>query len=238
MRIITYNISQYRQEKVDRLLPLDADVYVLPECGNEKFVTLPDGYHMLWDGDASCQWKGLAVIWKDRLRIHPVRPLDGHHEKVPYTLPLMVDGAGFPKFLLAVWPTRFRDRRPYPGLLMAALRQFEFYLSRFDAIVTGDFNCFPGQPVHKESPTFTDCIRFLEGHGLRSAYHELTGEEFGEESKATYYHYRHADQPMMLDYTFTSAKPGSFQIGDWNSEDCDHCPLVLDLEEEDWDDNP
>lgn len=238
MKIINYNISQFRQEKVDYLLSQDADIYVLPECGNEKQVSLPDGYHMLWYGDESCQWKGLAVIWKNRLNVNIARPLTVHSNKIPYSLPLVIDGAGYPKFLLAAWPTRFKDNRSYPQLLMDTLKQNHFYLSRFDSIVIGDLNCYIGQQVPKGSATFLDCIKYLADHGLRSAYHELTGEAFGKESKATYYHQYKADQPMMLDYAFTTVKPKSFQIGEWNSEFSDHCPLTLELNEEDWDGNP
>ena len=175
---------------------------------------------MLWYGDESCQWKGLAVIWKNRLSVYIARPLTVHSNKIPYTLPLV------------------KDKRSYPQLLMDTLKQNHFYLSRFDSIVIGDLNCYMGQQVSKGSVTFSDCIKYLADHGLRSAYHELTGEAFGKESKATYYHQYQADQPMMLDYAFTTVKPKSFQIGEWNSEFSDHCPLMLELEEEDWDGNP
>lgn len=55
-------------------------------------------------------------------------------------------------------------------------------------MVVGDFNCYIGQSgVRKSTGTFGDCITEMESHGLRSLYHEQTGENFGTESTPTFY---------------------------------------------------
>lgn len=89
-----------------------------------------------------------------------------------------------------------RNKKELSLLLLEALKQYEFYLDRFYFFVIGDFNCYIGQPnVKKSTGTFEDSVNFLEGHGLRSIYHEMTGEKFGKESKSTIFHLFKEDAP-------------------------------------------
>ena len=50
MKIIAYNINRYSQEKVDKILAMGADVFILPEVAYPKMVNLPEGYQMEWMG--------------------------------------------------------------------------------------------------------------------------------------------------------------------------------------------
>ena len=106
-------------------------------------------------------------------------------------------------------------------------------------MVVGDFNCYIGQSgVRKSTGTFEDCIAEMENHGLRSMYHEQNGEDFGKESTATFYWQFNPDKPYFLDYAFSSVKPISFSIGEWEREISDHRPLLIELEEEPYDGRP
>lgn len=42
MKIITYNIHNHSQEKIDSLLEYGADVYILPEIHSSTEVALPE----------------------------------------------------------------------------------------------------------------------------------------------------------------------------------------------------
>ncbi len=53
MKIIAYNINRYSQEKVDKILAMGADVFILPEVACPKMVNLPEGYQMEWMGNCS-----------------------------------------------------------------------------------------------------------------------------------------------------------------------------------------
>ena len=66
MKIVSYNINSCSQEKVDFLLSLEADVYVVPELS--KNVKPDEGYDMEYLGDIDS--KGLGLIWrKDKGKI-------------------------------------------------------------------------------------------------------------------------------------------------------------------------
>ena len=61
MKIVSYNINACTQDKVDFLLSLEADVYVVPEIANNITIS-PYEYTMEYLGDISS--KGLGLIWK------------------------------------------------------------------------------------------------------------------------------------------------------------------------------
>ena len=235
MKIISYNTYKCTQSKIDHILGMGADLYVLPECASKEHISLPEGYDMLWCGDDDLTEKGLGVIWKKHLAIHVIP----EYKKIKHLLPIIVEGAGFPKFILAAWPTVWKEKKTYPQLLLEALKAYSFYLDRFQSMVVGDFNCYIGQSgVRKSTGTFEDCIAEIESHGLRSMYHEQNGEDFGKESTATFYWQFNPDKPYFLDYAFSSAKPISFSIGEWEREISDHRPLLIELEEEPYDGRP
>lgn len=124
-------------------------------------------------------------------------------------------------------------------MLLEALKEYSFYLDRFPSMVVGDFNCYVGQSgVRKSTGTFEDCIAEMKAHGLRSLYHEQTNEKFGEEKTPTFFWQFNQEKPFFLDYAFCTMKPISFKIGDWEREISDHRPLIIELEEEPWDDRP
>lgn len=161
------------------------------------------------------------------------------YKKIKHILPIIVNGAGFPKFILASWPTIWKEKKTYPQLLLEALKEYSFYLDRFPSMVVGDFNCYVGQSgVRKSTGTFENCIAEMKAHGLRSLYHEQTNEKFGEEKTPTFFWQFNQEKPFFLDYAFCTMKPISFKIGDWEREISDHRPLIIELEEEPWDDRP
>ena len=52
MKILSYNISWSKQEKIDWLLGQKGiDAYVVPECGNADNIAVPEGYSFFWTGD-------------------------------------------------------------------------------------------------------------------------------------------------------------------------------------------
>ena len=182
---------------------------------------------MLWCGDDDLTEKGLGVIWKKNLSVHVIP----EYKKIKHMLPVIVNGSGFPKFILASWPTVWKEKKTYPQLLLEALNEYSFYLDRFPSMVVGDFNCYIGQNgVRKSNGTFEDCIAEMERRGLRSLYHEQTGEMFGEEKTPTFYWQFNHDKPFFLDYAFSTMKPVSFTIGKWDKEISDHCPQIIELQ--------
>jgi len=70
--------------------------------------------------------------------------------------------------------------------------------------------------------------------GLRSLYHELSGEAHGEELVPTYRHHHRAEQPFHIDYCFASddlranARLTVLDDDDWWGRS-DHCPIVVEV---------
>lgn len=62
MRILSYNINRFSQEKLEKVLQFDADVYILPELANQSLVRLPAGYQMEWMGVYDFKGLGLSAF--------------------------------------------------------------------------------------------------------------------------------------------------------------------------------
>lgn len=61
MKVLSYNISWFKQEKVDWALANNGvDAFVIPECANKDKTKIPKEYSFYWVGDY--ENKGLGVI--------------------------------------------------------------------------------------------------------------------------------------------------------------------------------
>lgn len=87
MKILAYNINLSSQEKIDKVLGYNADVYILPEVACPSQVKLPEGYRMEWMGDSD--YKGLGIIWKSNLNAEIAGWFNPKHQ---YFLPILIDG--------------------------------------------------------------------------------------------------------------------------------------------------
>lgn len=103
---------------------MNADLYILPECFCKDHIVLPEGYDILWCGDEDLTEKGLGVIWKKHLNVLVIP----EYRKIKHILPIIVNGSGLPKFILASWPTVWKEKKTYPQLLLEALKEYSFCL--------------------------------------------------------------------------------------------------------------
>lgn len=184
MKILSYNIHKCTQEKIDKVLAMNADIMILPECARYDHIKLPQDFSMKWTGDTAVSWKGLGVIWRNE---HKAIIAPWHNCEHKYILPLIVDN----QFILfATWPTLVPGgKQSYPQILFDALKEYEQYICSHPCIICGDFNCYIGQSrANKATGTFEQSIALLAKHNIYSLYHERSHEEFGKESRATYYH--------------------------------------------------
>lgn len=224
MTIVSYNISACTQAKIDHVLGMGADLYVIPECANRKYIVLPDGYGMLWTGDDDIPRKGLGVIWNTRYSVR----LAEEFQKIRHHLPLIVEGEGVQIFILACWPTMGHEQKTYPQLLLEAIEAYSSCLDRFPSLAIGDFNCYIGQSgVRQGAATFEDCIQAFNTHCMSSIYHDQTGEAFGNESQPTFFWRFKENSPFFLDYAFSNLTSLSLEIGQWEKELSDHRPLIV-----------
>ena len=62
MKLVSYNIAKCVQTKIDHVLRMNADLYILPECADSKSIVLPKGYTMFWTGDDDIPKKDLELF--------------------------------------------------------------------------------------------------------------------------------------------------------------------------------
>jgi exonuclease III len=197
MKILSYNINRSTQEKIDKIMQFNADVFILPEVACPSQVKVPEGYRMEWMGNYD--FKGLGVIWKSGMKAEIPQWYNPCHQ---YFLPIIIEN----KLIMAAWPTRTDDNAPkdYPQIAMETLQEYAPYLKEFPTVISGDMNCYKGQAGETKQYSIEAIFSFLEGMGYVSAYHQKTGELLGKESKTTYYHRFNENSPFFLDYTFSN----------------------------------
>ena len=115
-----------------------------------------------------------------------------------------------------------------PQLEYAIPLIIEDYLKDFKTLVIGDFNCYVNQyDATKQSGDILKVNDLLESYGLSSLYHQQTGEQFGHETKATYFHRFQECAPYFLDYAYTNFHVSSFRLFPWDKEMSDHVGLEV-----------
>lgn len=222
MKILSYNINRSTQEKIDKIMQFNADVFILPEVACPSQVKVPEGYRMEWMGNYD--FKGLGVIWKSGMKAEIPQWYNPCHQ---YFLPIIIEN----KLIMAAWPTRTDDNAPkdYPQIAMETLQEYAPYLKKFPAVISGDMNCYKGQAGETKQYSIETIFSFLEGMGYVSAYHQKTGELLGKESRATYYHRFNENSPFFLDYTFSKVAFKSYALCEWNKEISDHVAQMIEL---------
>lgn len=227
MKIVSWNINESKPWKIEQLLGLGADVLVAPEITYPGDAHLPESYEMVWKGVEyfyhGKQWKGLGVIWQ---RGHGFVP-EWYNPEQEYAIPLIVDD----HLILGIWPTKPTDgrlKKPYPQIAQEIIEEYAPHYNQYKTLVVGDFNCYVNQ--YDDTKKSGDMLRvneMLESYGLHSLYHLQTGEPFGKETEATYYHRFHEYEPYFWDYAYTNFQVASFRMFPWNKEMSDHIGLEV-----------
>lgn len=104
-------------------------------------------------------------------------------------------------------------------------------------IVLGDLNLNPGFDRVKATGRATALVAMLGRYGMRSLYHQHSGEDFGTETRATHYFLRDRSRPFHIDFIFASwgLTLRRLELGDpadWIGTGLgDHVPLIAELED-------
>ncbi|MHB8804388.1 MAG: hypothetical protein ACYC7C_04010 [Coriobacteriia bacterium] len=227
MRIVSwsanYNGRRYSFDTaLEMLEPLQPDIVVLCETAPPS---APDGSRVCWVGAGT---PGLAVVAFGECELEPHPLNDG---APPLTAGFSVHG---PRelHLLAAWPVQYRGGATYHRVLMEALDRYEGFLSAGHAMLIGDLNS--STRVSSQQQTHPQFVQRAEELGLRSLYHEHSGEAHGEEPVHTYRHHNRAEEPFHIDYCFASAdlRAGArltvVDSDEWWGRS-DHCPIVVEV---------
>jgi exonuclease III len=201
MKIVTWNCNGAFRKKFDTLLSYDAELYIIQECENpaetkhKKYSEWAENF--LWIGDNKN--KGLGVFANGNLKLKKLdwpNTFKGH--KVKHFLPCSVNE----KFdLLAVWT--HQNNSPnfgYIGQLWKYLQTNKNNLN--NTIIAGDFNSNTIWDEWDRWWNHSDVVKELEDLGIKSLYHNFTGEQQGKESQPTFYLHRKKEKPYHIDYVF------------------------------------
>lgn len=242
MRIVIWNCNMALHRKLDALARLAPDIAVLPEAGESSRIPEPLAFEATrtyeWIGNIS--YKGLGAMafapFEIELACQPDRSLE-------WVLPLSVRGP-IEFTLLAVWALNHRASSKATGpnresQVTGALETYGRFFDERPVVVAGDLNDSAIWDKKRGPGSFATKVELLKQRGLRSAYHEVLGVPFGEESVPTlYWRDRTADGPRYhIDYCFipeswiphTSVTVGGFE--EWVAPKySDHVPLTIDVD--------
>jgi endonuclease/exonuclease/phosphatase family metal-dependent hydrolase len=135
--------------------------------------------------------------------------------------------------LLAVWTW------PDPTYLAAIDCAMEAYASLFDAgpvVMAGDFNSSAHSTKSVRGLSHATIDHSLARHKLQSAYHAVTGEVSGQETRGTYYTRNVRDASFHIDYCYIPSawvsSVTNVAVGDYEQWRAlsDHRPLTIDMD--------
>ncbi|MBQ1731998.1 MAG: hypothetical protein II037_07290, partial [Bacteroidales bacterium] len=102
-------------------------------------------------------------------------------------------------------------------------------------IMCGDFNCDKRLKNETHRKNVDEMMDKLSEIQLVDVYHDIYDENQGEESKATFYLYKHLDKPYHLDHVFAAkGKVNCLQVEKdvdrWiNPKKSDHVPIIFEI---------
>lgn len=235
MKVVAWNADRAFRKKIDKILPLKADILIISECEKpEKWGQVIDEkgiVEFLWEGDNPN--KGIGIITFDakyQIETHPA-----YDKSFRYIVPYKVSVGKLEFILFAVWSQK--GEKPYDsyiGQIYLALEKYASLLKE-PCIIVGDWNSNKLFDHIKRVKTHSEVVEFLEGFGIKSAYHRSSDEEHGEELKATHYFRKEKARPFHIDFLFASKilldQLKSYHIGsreDW-IEFSDHMPIMAEF---------
>lgn len=214
---------------MDALLSLRPDVVVLQECARPDAEAAKAAYSrandVLWAGRNPT--KGMAVLSFGSARLSRVGDDDD------FAIAARVTGLDRDFNLLGKWawaePSGYAA---YVRDVQGAIDRHESFLRDGPSVLAGDLNS-SGRFDDRTGNAHTDLVARLSRLGLASAYHALTGEEQGAETRSTFFR-KNPQGEFHLDYVFLpsswigQAKVDVPDPARW-LELSDHIPVVVDL---------
>jgi len=226
MKIMTWNCNLNLAKKYQYIESFDTDILIIQECEKLK-ENYFSGRKFFWTG--RIENKGLGVLIKtDSASIDP----SVDHNLINF-LPIQSDDLR----ILGVWAYNHRAIKfgmEVSGNTIDAIRYYRDWLVKGSnkCIFGGDLNNSIIWDKRNNDNNFQNINSSLNDLGFESAYHLLSGEKFGHESEATFYHTKKESKKYHIDYLYTkSLDVKSLTVGkyqDWIKLS-DHCPMVIEV---------
>lgn len=225
MKIIGWNCKMAFRKKAKLISEYNPDLAIISECESLGEATSKH----LWFGDNHKKGIGIFSYSDFELELH-----EAYNPIYRYVIPVKVKGP-FEFNLFAVWamndPVNVRKR--YIGQVHCALNYYKNMLDH-PTIIIGDFNwnaIWDKNPSYPLYGNLTDVVRLFGNHEIKSVYHEFFNEDFGRESKPTFFMHHNQNKPYHIDYCFASSDFNIREVevgnyGDWMDKS-DHVPLTV-----------
>ena len=221
MKIISWNCNLKFAKKFEAIESFSPDICFIQECEDLPIDFFPD-YQYFWTGRNTN--KGLGILTKDKT----ASVNNSHNEKLINFLPVNSHGMS----LLGIWAYNHRAVRfgsEFNGNTIDAIDYYKSWIQESDqAIVAGDFNNSVIWDKPNNRNNFVEINTQLEEVRLKSLYHLLTKETFGEEGKGTLFHTKNESKKYHIDYIYSKGIDSiSLDIGLYNDwiKLSDHVPL-------------
>jgi exodeoxyribonuclease-3 len=187
MRLLTWNLCGGDKREV--AAQLDCDLAVFQE---RRACDAAAGE--LWFGDP--RRKGVSGRASSAWRLQAI---EAKRAFPRYFVPMQVTGRESFQ-LISVWAMP-EDR--YVRGLVRAVHRWRERIAAQPTVIAGDFNAnVTWDHHHPPDRNFSALARRLDALGLVSAYHVFFNEEFGAETRPTFFLYRHVDRPFHIDFCF------------------------------------
>lgn len=220
MKIVSWNCCQKFREKYKIIQKYNADIYIIQECEDPN-LTKTAGYkefskNSIWIG--TNKNKGLGIFAKDTIDI---KQLNWESNTLRHFLPIRVDNTFN---LIGVWACI-----PY---IDEYSKYQQMNINHYDkhTIIFGDFNSNAIWDKKHSNSNHSNVVNQLNRIGLISAYHYLNHEQQGNETKNTFYLWRHKEKGFHIDHCFINKD----YLIDYSVVDderflefSDHMPIVL-----------
>lgn len=134
--------------------------------------------------------------------------------------------------LIALWTLKTSSLNTSYRQAHEGIEQHADWISQAPTVILGDFN----NNVTFKYYGWSRLTELMDSIGLASAYHHIASEEFGRESRPTYYHYRDQSRPFHIDFCFVPKiwlkRIRSVEVGDFDNwgAHSDHMPIIVDVD--------
>lgn len=240
LTVMTWNLRRGSAQRWAHVAAMAPDIAVLQECAQPAALRR---VHPAIDIDWTLFWTGGLATMGLLVAVRGDLPARLHAEPDPSIIhALAVDiGGALPIRLLAVHSYNHRAAKQggSPTPLPDALAQHSGWLKAPSGMVVGDFN---NEPSFERYNTASDrkpnrwsaIAATLDGLGLASAWHHLTGEAHGAETRPTHHHSNKGYYHIDYIYAAPERLAGSaVSIGDaetWIARHgSDHAPVILTM---------
>lgn len=231
MRIVVWNCAGGFAKKAGSLARLSPDIAIVSEITRRDYMAF-DQSSALWAGASNQRGKGLALIGFNGWQLD-----GGQVEDSQFVLSSTARRGGEKIKIIGVWSKKVSNS--YVSHIAECIEGNSSFASQ-NLIIAGDFNANPVfDSGRRPEKSFARIVNYLSDLEIKSIWHEVSGDEHGQEGEGTLFWMWKEDRKYHIDYVFASApvrfcvksvKLGTY--GEWvEKRISDHVPVIVDIDD-------